>query len=130
MPCTKRGIYHNLYESKYVASNSDVTFYFSSRLYLNKFIERYSGERIKFKNKIKPINTNLNMDILSDINLYKEIEKRGFRVTLFGTDIDWNELNKYALRKMNENKTLNWEIIKAPSISERINMNRKGEIIE
>jgi hypothetical protein len=110
MPATKWGVYHNLRESKYVVSNSEITFYFSSEFYLNKFLNGYQSYREKFKQRMnKLIDKNpFNMDTLADINYYKSIETRGFFVRLKRAKIGWDDLNKYALRKMIERETTQW----------------------
>jgi hypothetical protein len=112
MPATKKGIYHNLMESKYVVSNSEITFYFSSRLYRDKFIDGYQNNRETFTNKIERLVSDapLNMDVLADIQFYKSIEKRGFFARLRKAKISWDDLYKYALRKMNEPNSFEWVI--------------------
>jgi hypothetical protein len=110
MPATKRGIYHNLRESKYTISNSEVVFFFSSELYRSKFMDGYMKYRETFEQKIEKVvdETPLNMGMLADITFYRMIEKRGFFVRLNRLRIDWNDLYKYALRRMNEKDTLEW----------------------
>lgn len=121
MPITKRGIYHNLKESKYTISNSEVVFFFSSELYLNKFMERYKENRLKYQNKFnKDHKTFLNFDTLYDVYLYREIEKRGFRVTVKGSEIDYHSLEQYSLRKMNDEVSPEWERIETPNVKQRI----------
>lgn len=122
---TRRGIYHNLNESEYATSNGEVAFFFSSRLYLGKFLDEYVQHRIDFRERIgRAIKVKgMNTDLLADIHLYKEIEKRGFRAFLFNEmaknvdyssiliekgDVDWQELHQYALVKMTEKNTLDW----------------------
>ena len=110
MPPTQKGIYHNLRESKYTISNSEIVFFFSSELYLNKFMDRYKNHRETFDQKIEKIADDipLNLDMLADITLYRLIEKRGFFCRLQRARIDWNDLYKYALRRMNEKDSLEW----------------------
>jgi hypothetical protein len=122
MPPTLRGIYHNLKESEYTISNSEIVFFFSSELYLRKFMEGYKENRIKFIEKLDKITVDnkLNMNTLADITLYKTIEKRGFRAWLKGVDIDWQEIHKYALRKMTEKNTPDWSRIPKPKLGERL----------
>lgn len=120
MPVTKRGIYHNLKESKYTISNSEIVFFFSSELYLNKFMERYRNHREKFQENLEKHDVTLNMNTLADITLYKSIEKRGFRSCLNGLDVTYDDLNKYAIRNMTSEKTLDWERIERPNIKQRI----------
>jgi hypothetical protein len=112
MPATTKGIYHNLRESKYVVSNSEITFYFSSKFYLNKFIDGYHEHRETFQKRMENLlkDSPFNVNTLADIKLYKDIEKRGFFVKLFNVKITEDELNKYALRCMTNKGTLDWVI--------------------
>lgn len=110
MPATRKGIYHNLRESKYVVSNSEITFFFSSRFYLEKYIKEYKTHRFEFMKRMEKLTgeTPLNMEILADITLYKTIEKRGFFARLKGAKINWHDLHAYALRKMTEPNLQDW----------------------
>lgn len=85
---TRNGIELNLKESIYKASVNKLEFYFSSELYLNKFINEknlfINVESIKLKNKYK-IDIEASLYLL--ISLYKKIEKRGF----FIKDIEKNK---------------------------------------
>ena len=71
---TRNGIELELEESKYTYKYKNLTFYFSSRFYLNKFID---NETKKLYNKYKH---NADYSILLAVALYKRIEKRGFYV--------------------------------------------------
>jgi hypothetical protein len=106
MPITRGGIYHNLRESKYTVSNTEIVFFFSSELYLNKFLREYQKNRDCYRKKI---NNPLNTDILSDIETYEEIEKRGFFARFMRNKISKDDLYKYALRKMTDQESLEWE---------------------
>src|SRR6185312_16335331 len=120
MPPTKRGIYHNLKESKYVVSNNDITFFFSSEHTLNKFMNRYEKYRVYSRQKIeKVMETNLNLDMLADIESYKDIEKRGFYVWLKGVSITETELDLYALRTMSDETSPVWRRTERPKIGQR-----------
>lgn len=121
MPVTQRGIYHNLRESKYVVSNDEATLFFSSELYLNKFLSEYENNRINFLNKMAKIvvDSYLNMEILADITLYCKIEKRGFLAWLNGVKLSKEDLHKYALRKMMTNESVKWKQIPRPNLSQR-----------
>lgn len=106
MPITRGGIYHNLRESKYTVSNSEIVFYFSSEFYLNKFLKDYKKNRECYKKKIKhPLNT----DILADIETYEDIEKRGFFARFKRDKISKDDLYHYALRKMVDSDSYEWE---------------------
>ena len=121
MPVTLRGVYHNLKESEYTVSNTEIVFFFSSEFYLNKFMSGYQKNRKKFISHLeKNVDTTLNMNTLADLSFYKTIEKRGFRAWLKGVDMKWEELQNYALRKMTEPSTLNWSRIQKPKLRERI----------
>lgn len=84
-------IYNDLNDSDYTFQYNNLTFYFSSRFYLekfkNSFIEFLKTENdklnIKFMGKIK-------CDEMILILLYKKIEKRGFKILKNG-----KELNNY-----------------------------------
>src|SRR5690554_2553891 len=118
MVMTKRGIYHNLNESEYAISNSEVALFFSSRFYLNKFLDEYKNYRNEFKIRLqRSMNIDkMNVDLMADIHLYKQIEKRGFRAVLNQDvaknvvilndslkgkgELTWQELRLYALQRM------------------------------
>lgn len=121
MPATLKGIFHNLEESKYTISNTEIVFFFSSKFYRNKFMEKYKENRITFNDKADRLMDKppLNMDTLADITLYKSIEKRGFYVWLKGVSITCEELHRYALRKMTEKNTQDWQEIPRPKLHER-----------
>lgn len=122
MPVTLRGIFHNLKESTYTVSNSEIVFFFSSEVYLTKFMEGYQENRKKFLDKIEKnvVDVSLNMNTLADISFYKSLEKRGFRAWLKGAEMSWEEIQKYALRKMTEQSTPDWQRIVKPKLKERI----------
>jgi hypothetical protein len=108
MPATRKGIYHNLRESKYAISNTEIAFYFSSMFLLNKFLNGYQDNRKQYqKYKDTPYNT----DMLADIAFYKKIEKRGFFVRFKRAKISEHELYNYALRKMTERETFKWVMV-------------------
>ena len=110
MPATKRGVYHNLRESKYVVSNTEITFSFSSEFVLNKFLNGYQEHRDKYKKRIKTLleGTPYNLDLVADICFYQEVEKRGFYVKFKKVKLEKDDLYKYALRKMSDKTTLEW----------------------
>ena len=86
---TYRGIYYDLQESVYTFSYDSLTFYFSSKYYLEKFKEMYANylrqETLKLSSKYKCC---IYGDEMILISLYKTIEKRGFRVEYNGKSID------------------------------------------
>lgn len=122
MPPTKKGIYHNLRESKYAVTNDDVVLFFSSLLYRQKFIDGYIENRKIFTDKMSKaaVETPLNMETLADITFYRSIEKRGYFALLKGVEISWEELHRYVLRKMTEKNTPNWCVTQKPRLEERL----------
>ena len=78
---TTRGIYLNLDESDYIFTTQGLTFYFSSKVYLEKFKKIHKSfidnetQKIAIKYKV-----NINISLMLLISLYKKIEKRGFKV--------------------------------------------------
>lgn len=114
MPVTQRGVYHNLKESKYTISNSEVVFFFSSEFTLNKFMKRHKKHREKFDGLTK-----FNLDVHADIECYINVEKRGFYVWLHGVEISKEELFQYSLRHMVSDNTPEWVKIERPKLNER-----------
>lgn len=86
---TVRGIYHSLDESEYFFEYDNLLFVFSSKLYLKKFMGIYKEylkeETARLESKYK---CTLYADEFVLINLYKEIEKRGFKVLYQGLPLD------------------------------------------
>ena len=121
MPPTRRGIYHNLKESEYTVSNSEIVFFFSSKVYKEKFLREYKENRKDFQNRIikQGKDIPINLDIIADITLYENIEKRGFRACVGGVDTSCENLYQYALRLVTKKNTLDWYEIQKPKLSER-----------
>lgn len=121
MPPTRRGIYHNLKESEYTVSNSEIVFFFSSKVYKEKFLREYKENRKDFRNRIikQGKDIPINLDIIADITLYENIEKRGFRACVGGVDTSCENLYQYALRLVTKKNTLDWYEIQKPKLSER-----------
>lgn len=74
-------IYNDINESNYYFQYDNLKFYFSSLFYLDKFKRMYrefiKNETMKLRLKFK---SNIDADELILILLYKNIEKRGFKV--------------------------------------------------
>ena len=121
MPPTRRGIYHNLKESEYTVSNSEIVFFFSSKVYQEKFLREYRENRETFRNRLIKTGKDIpiNLDIIADITLYETVEKRGFRACVGGVDTSCENLYQYALRLVTKKNTLDWYEIQKPKLSER-----------
>lgn len=86
---TVRGIYHRLEESEYIFSYDNLTFVFSSKLYLNKFIGEYKEYLKDETARMESIyRCTFYADEMILINLYRKIEKRGFRVLYFNEPLE------------------------------------------
>ena len=98
---TKRGIYNDLDESKYIYSLGSLTFYFSSKFYMEKFKNEYKeyvkSEKIKIQLKYK---CTLNGDEMILLNLYKSIEKRGFKVYYNNCELNKDYTFKTIINEM------------------------------
>lgn len=94
---TRNGIELDIEKSKYKFSYKGLTFYFSSRFYMNKFsreIQYYiDNETKKIYNKFK---IKADFTIYLSIALYKKIEKRGFKIMVH--DKDSIELDKLSVK--------------------------------
>jgi hypothetical protein len=114
MPATKRGVYHNLRESKYAVSNTEIAFFFSSEFVMTKYLSGYQDNREKYKKRMGSLlkDTPYNLDLVADICYYQEVEKRGFYSKFKNVILKKNDLYNYALRKMSDENTLEWVIIK------------------
>ena len=82
-------IYHDIEKSKYTFNYEHLTFYFSAPLYLNKFKDTY----IEYiKSETDKFNSRFHMNIYADelflLELYRKIEKRGFKVLYDNKDIE------------------------------------------
>lgn len=115
MSITRRGIYHDLQDSTYTASNVEVVFFFSSKLYRDKFMDehvKYRKDHMDIIKKIAPDYYNYYKERLFfyyDIRCYAEIEKRGFRIVVKGVDYRWQkEIQKYALAETINTNTDDW----------------------
>lgn len=103
MPITRYGVYHNLKESKYSISYEGIEYFFSSKVYLDKFKKELEENRKKYEKFFNRNELNLNIKTLSDISLYKMIEKRGFRVEYKGVNVGWQELKRIATIRLHKN---------------------------
>lgn len=78
---TENGIYLDLTESDYKVKKLGLTFYFSSKFYMEKFkkeVETFThNEMLKLYNKYR---VSSNLKIFLTISFYKRVEKRGFRI--------------------------------------------------
>lgn len=121
MAKTKRGIYHNIKESVYCVTNGDVFFFFSSEVYLHKFLDGYEDHRNSFSDKMKKLTMveSFSCKMMSDMVYYRQVEKRGFYAWVKGVNINEKDMSLYALSQMNKNETTEWFKIERPKVTER-----------
>lgn len=78
---TRNGVYYDLNKSIYKHTCNGLTFIFSSRLHLNKFIDRQKEHRKAINASLSNrFNIMVDFPLLADIVLYRKIETRGFLV--------------------------------------------------
>lgn len=92
-------IYYNIDESTIKFKYNDFTFYFSSQFYLDKFKRLYVKYIKDETNKLNvKYGSNLIIDELLLISLYKRIEKRGFKIEYNNEPLkDYYIENKFIL---------------------------------
>lgn len=81
MKKTIRGVYHDLNDSDYIVISNNIKFYFSSKLYKDKFIKKREENNAIINYSLKKrFKVNFKTEILADVLLYSKIEIRGFRI--------------------------------------------------
>ena len=106
---TRNGIAKDLSKSPYiftvVIDDNKLDLYFSSKLHLNKFVQKRSENYAMIYNYLyKRFKVQENCVMLSDLNLYNKIENRGYYIKLNGEIFRCN--NKIVLSggyKMSKN---------------------------
>ena len=85
---TRRGVETDLKNSQYVYIIKNITYYFSSIYYRDKFINKLVDNRKLIFNQLKNLfDSDINIYPLADILLYSKTEKRGFFIKIGGLDI-------------------------------------------
>lgn len=86
---TINGIYTDIYESTYSYKVDNIEFYFTSKLYRDKFATRYENYWLEEEKKLElKYNANIKCKYLMLMKFYKMIEKRGFRVVIDGKTLE------------------------------------------
>lgn len=71
-----------------IEESNNITFVFSSELYLKKFIEKLHVNRTKINESLSTrFGINIKCDVIADLRLYKSIEKRGFLILANGEKV-------------------------------------------
>lgn len=114
MPITRSGVYHDLQESTFTASNIEAVFFFSSEFYRDKFLKEYKPYRDDMMKRMESVNPTFykyfkdRLYFYYDVRLYKSIEKRGFRVIVKGCEMNWQAVQKYALQERINTNIVDW----------------------
>lgn len=91
---SRRNICYNLEKTPYKLDISYgdqvITYYFSSKLYKQKFEERREDHRFTIEESLtKRFGFTIKSDMIADIRLYSSIEKRGFLISGNGEHKQW-----------------------------------------
>ncbi|MBO5810612.1 MAG: hypothetical protein J6R32_07260 [Bacteroidales bacterium] len=99
---SRNGIYYDFDLSKFRHTVDGITYVFSSRLHLEKFIERLEENRTTINNSLtRRFNFPVDVSALADFVLYRKIESRGFMiVTNEGYKICQNNQVKFVGGKL------------------------------
>lgn len=80
---TINGIYTDIFESTYSIKLDNMRFFFSSKVYKEKFEKRYESFCIEERRKLElKYGATIKCKSLMLIKLYTMIEKRGFRIEI------------------------------------------------
>lgn len=100
---TRNGICNNLAVSPYFIELENITYYFSSKSYMDKFIKTYKFNREEMEDLIyKRLHFRLKGNQIYDMLLYEKIEKRGYRVEYGGEQMCRNTAEYVGLIKTNK----------------------------
>jgi hypothetical protein len=97
---SRRGVYQNIYESDYPFTVGDTTFYFSSIVNRQRFMDKYLQEMDRFNlaaNRIYKNKYFLVFTQLSLVHLYRKVEKRGFYLIVKGEEVKCLENLRFHL---------------------------------
>lgn len=92
----------NLQESNYFFKVGDYIYFFSTELHRNKFACNYINHRKEVSDKLtKRYKIRCHFNLLADVNLYREIENRGFYIRkIGGGEYKWPDLVALDGQKM------------------------------
>jgi hypothetical protein len=127
-----RGVYQNLEDSTYIASNGELHLFFSSSSRLGKFLVTYMENRTKVKKKMFSAigESTFPYEYLADIDYYKQSENKGTFMMLEGEQITLDQMEQYIVKLIAERKELNYVAVSDPDeINEiRWRIEKDGEI--
>lgn len=101
MALSNFGVYSDIEESTYYYERDNFRYYFTSEFYKNNFIKKidfYVCEEFRKLRNRYSIDEDLieteTIRLILKFNLYKKIEKRGFRIYWKGRDGNWQRIQK------------------------------------
>jgi hypothetical protein len=111
-----RGVFHNLEDSTYIASNGELHLFFSSSSRLGKFLVGYMEYRNKVQKKMNSAigESSFPYEYLADIEFYKQSENKGIFVMLEGEQITLDQMEKYIVGLIAERKELTYVVVSDP----------------
>lgn len=93
---SRNNVYYDINQSPYVVNYMHMTLWFTSENNRRRFVERLTEHNItrldQYSRQLRvPVGNSFNY--LATLILYTQIEKRDFKVTYKGRDIDWHNLS-------------------------------------
>ena len=87
MPPTRSGVYYDLSESPYTFECRGIRYYFSTPRHMERFLDLFmEREEVMTRTMSKRVGiTEVDMRVAADLQLYRQIETRGFHVVLVKT---------------------------------------------
>lgn len=109
MTLTRNGIAYNFYSSPYEVevkyNNFNLTYRFSSKNNVNKFLSKQKETRLKINHSLSNrFKINLILDFIADLKLYSNVETRGFLIISEGINLECQEEVEFdGLKVMKKN---------------------------
>lgn len=119
---TARGIYLNVKDSTFIATNGEINLFFSSASKLGKFLVGYHENRTKSLKKLYSIigESNFPYDVIADMSFYEHIENKGVYAILDNVVIGKDGLDGYGVNCMAQQKVSEYQAVSNPEEIERI----------
>jgi hypothetical protein len=116
MKKTIRGVFLNLEDSTFIATNGEINLFFSSSARLGKFLVGYVENRQKSNKKLEAIiGENLfSYNPVFDVSFYEHCENKGHFCLLDGKPITKEELENYALKCVVDHKSFEFKGVTEP----------------
>jgi hypothetical protein len=108
-----RGVYQNLEDSTYIASNGDMYLFFSSSSRLGKFLVGYVENRLKLDKKIKSSIGDMTFpfEFIADIQFYNHCENKGHLCLIGGKKADDTDMEAYISKLIADREPLEYRVV-------------------